>query len=557
MKIRLAKLVDISNISTLYRTLFQTMAELQIEYYRKADQDVDFLKSVINSDTKDILVAEEDEQIIGFVLVQQLDTPPYACIVPHRYTLLMDIVVSDLYRGQGIGRALIEEAKLWSKRRGSEYIELSVVSQNRSAIEIYKSLQFVECTKIMRAKIYMVNSRSRCYAKEVKFMVAGHLQEKKGYFYMVLSYPNAAGKRKTKWLPTGLPVKGNKKKAEKMLMETRQTFVPECKPIQEDMLFSDFLLQWLEIAKPTIALTTYSSYSGMAKSVIIPYFKERKITLSEIKATDIQAFYMKQLKRVKANTVIHYHSVIHRALKYAVKIDLISVNPADKVERPKADKFIGSFYDSNEVQALFEAAKGTLIEIPIFLGAFYGLRRSEALGLKWDAIDFQNNTITIRHTVTSCNLDGKHIQIAQDTTKTKSSMRTLPLVPAFKEKLLKLKEQQEEYRRVCGRCYNKKYLEYICVDEMGTLISPHYLTASFPKLLEKNNLRHIRFHDLRHSCASLLLANGVPMKQIQEWLGHSDFSTTANVYAHLDYNSKLSSADAMVNGLSGALEVIS
>ena len=77
MKIRLAKLVDICNISTLYRTLFQTMAELQIEYYRKADQDVDFLKSVINSDTKDILVAEEDEQIIGFVLVQQLDTPPY------------------------------------------------------------------------------------------------------------------------------------------------------------------------------------------------------------------------------------------------------------------------------------------------------------------------------------------------------------------------------------------------------------------------------------------------------------------------------------------------
>lgn len=329
-------------------------------------------------------------------------------------------------------------------------------------------------------------------------MVAGHLQEKKGYFYMVLSYPDAAGKRKTKWLPTGLPVKGNKKKAEKMLMETRQTFVPECKPIQEDMLFSDFLLQWLEIAKPTIALTTYASYSGMAKSVIIPYFKEREITLSELKATDIQAFYMKQLKRVKANSVIHYHAVIHRALKYAVKIDLISVNPADKVERPKADKFIGSFYDSNEVQALFEAAKGTLIEIPIFLGAFYGLRRSEALGLKWDAIDFQNNTITIRHTVTSCNLDGKHIQIAQDTTKTKSSMRTLPLVPAFKEKLLKLKEQQEEYKRVCGRCYNKKYLEYICVDEMGTLISPHYLTSSFPKLLEKNNLRHIRFHDLRH-----------------------------------------------------------
>lgn len=388
-------------------------------------------------------------------------------------------------------------------------------------------------------------------------MVAGHLQEKKGFFYMVLSYPDITGKRKTKWFPTGLPVKGNKKRAEKMLMQTRQTFEPECTPVQDDMMFSDFLLQWLEIAKPTIALTTYASYAGMAKSIIIPYFKERNITLAGLKAIDIQTFYMQQLKRVKASSVIHYHAVIHRALKYAVKIDLISVNPADKVERPKADKFIGSFYDSDEMQALFEAAKDTLLEIPIFLGAFYGLRRSEALGLKWDAIDFQNGTITIRHTVTSCTIDGKHVQVAKDTTKTKSSMRTLPLVPVFKEKLLKVKEQQAEYRRVCGKCYDNRYLEYICVDEMGTLISPHYLTAAFPKLLDKNELRRIRYHDLRHSCASLLLANGVPMKQIQEWLGHSDFSTTANVYAHLDYNSKLSSADAMAKGLSGALGVIS
>ena len=136
-------------------------------------------------------------------------------------------------------------------------------------------------------------------------------------------------------------------------------------------------------------------------------------------------------------------------------------------------------------------------------------------------------------------------------------MRTLPLVPVFKEKLLSLKEQQTEYKRLCGRCYDKKYLDYICVDELGTLVSPHYVTSAFPKLLAKHNLRKICFNDLRHSCASLLLANGVPMKQIQEWLGHSDFSTTANVYAHLDYNSKLSSADAMVNGLRGALGVIS
>ena len=90
---------------------------------------------------------------------------------------------------------------------------------------------------------------------------------------------------------------------------------------------------------------------------------------------------------------------------------------------------------------------------------------------------------------------------------------------------------------------------YLCVDEVGNIIRPNYVSEQFPKLLKSNGLRAIRFHDLRHSCASLLLANGVPMKQIQEWLGHSDFSTTANIYAHLDYTSKLSSAQAMLEGL--------
>ena len=95
------------------------------------------------------------------------------------------------------------------------------------------------------------------------------------------------------------------------------------------------------------------------------------------------------------------------------------------------------------------------------------------------------------------------------------------------------------------------------MDEIGNIISPNYVTTAFSKLLEKNGMRHIRYHDLRHSCASLMLANGVPMKQIQEWLGHSDFSTTANIYAHLDYRSKQASADAMIISLNEALSVFS
>ena len=388
-------------------------------------------------------------------------------------------------------------------------------------------------------------------------MVAGHLQEKNGIYYMVLSYPSANGKRKNKWISTKLPVKGNKKKAEKMLSEIRQTFVPVEKPMDAEINFSDYMLQWLQIIKPTVATTTYASYSSIVQKIVVPYFKKKAIPLAELKAIDIQAFYLNHLERVSARTVIHYHTLLHRALKYAVKIELIDANPVDKVDRPKAAPFVGSFYDSTEVQKLFEAAKGSKLEIPIFLGAFYGLRRSEAIGLKWDAIDFQNDTITIRHTVVSCYIDGKQVQKAQDITKTKSSMRTLPLIPAFKELLLHKQKQQNEFQRMCGKSYNKDYLGYICVDEMGRLLSPHYLTEAFAKLLKKHGLRKIRYHDLRHSCASLLLANGVPMKQIQEWLGHSDFSTTANVYAHLECNSKRLSAAAMTNGLQGALNAIS
>lgn len=381
-------------------------------------------------------------------------------------------------------------------------------------------------------------------------MVAGHLSEKNGTYYAVLTYSDRNGKRKSKWISTGLPVKGNKKKAEAFLLQARQEFQPEeKKQLGEDVLFADYMEQWLEIVKSTISISTYSSYANCVQKIIVPYFRERKIMLQDLQAKDIQNFYLYQLKRVSANSVIHYHANIHKALKYAVKIDLIDVNPADKVERPKKEKFVGSFYDAEEVNRLFEIAEGTILEIPILLGAFYGLRRSEAIGLKWDAVDFEQNTLTICHTVVQCNIDGKRELIAADTTKTKSSMRTLPLVPFVRERLLALRAEQAENRRLCGRCYNGEYLEYICVNEIGDLIKPSYVTEQFPKLLDKYEMRRIRYHDLRHSCASLLLKNGVQMKEIQEWLGHSDFSTTANTYAHLDYTSKLTSADAMLGGL--------
>lgn len=189
------------------------------------------------------------------------------------------------------------------------------------------------------------------------------------------------------------------------------------------------------------------------------------------------------------------------------------------------------------------------MELPVLVAAFYGFRRGEVLGLKWDAIDFERGTISIKRTVTSTKEDGTYREVEQQTAKTKSSLRTLPLVGGFKDIFLQVKEAQELNKKVCGNCYNYEYDGFVFVDEMGERMKMHYLTSAFPKFLERHGLRRMRFDDLRHSCASLLLANGVPLKNIQEWLGHSDFTTTANIYAHLDYSSKLSSAQAIESGL--------
>lgn len=363
-------------------------------------------------------------------------------------------------------------------------------------------------------------------------MVAGHTQEKRGYFYIVLNYKDSAGEPKPTAPAMAVPVTS----------------------LTGDVLFADFMLSWLDVIKRSVSPVTFSSYSEKVKSITVPYFRKTGIRLSTLKPRDIQAFYDEKIKTVSANTVIHYHANIHKALDMAVKLELITSNPSDHVELPKKNRFVGNFYNSDELNELFVAAKGTKLELPILFGAFYGLRRSEAVGLRWEAIDFENNTITIRHTVTTCRIDGKKVMVAADRTKNKSSMRTLPLVPFFKERLLCLQDQQNKQRKLCGGSYCHDSLGYICVDEMGVLIKPDYISAAFPKLLDRHGLRRIRFHDLRHSCASLLLAHGAQMKDIQEWLGHSDYSTTANIYSHLDYTAKLNSAETLVTSLDFALE---
>ena len=331
-------------------------------------------------------------------------------------------------------------------------------------------------------------------------MVAGHLTLKNGKYYAVLNYKNAGGQRKTKWISLGLSEKGNKRKAEAELARLRAEFEPpkEAGDLSSDMLFADYLLEWLEIAKGRLAHATYGAYQGLLKSTIVPYFRKKKLTLRELEARHLQMFYSEMLRRVTPNTVIHYHAVIHSALKYAVKTDMLIQNVADKVDRPRKNSFQPVFLSAEEMQKMFEALRGAKLELPVLVAAFYGLRRGEVVGLKWDAIDFEQGTISVKRTVTSTIIDGKYQEFEQQSAKTKSSLRTLPLIGSFREYFMQMKEAQELNKQVCGNCYNYEYDGFVFVDELGERMRVEYLTNAFPKFLESHGLRRMRFHDLRH-----------------------------------------------------------
>ena len=381
-------------------------------------------------------------------------------------------------------------------------------------------------------------------------MSKGSLQQRHGTWYVVVGYKDEFGKPKQKWISTGLRVNNNKTKAKiemKKILKNLDlpTQIEQSKEITQDILFVDFLNSFLQVKKQQVEPITYNAYTKQA-SCISSYFKNMRIKLKDLKPYHIEGFYRTLYERgLSGNSVLHYHILIRECLQYAFKNDFVNFNVADKVDRPKTEGYKASFYSIEEIEKLFDCIKDNECKLPIMLTAMYGFRRSEVLGLKWEAIDFENKLVYVKHKIVETRLDGKRYIQMSDKMKTKTSNRTLPLLPQAEELLLKQKALIETNKQMLGKSYNKKYLDYVCVDNLGRLILPNRLTHNFIKIIKRNQLRHIRFHDLRHSCASIMLKKGVPMKQIQEWLGHADFGTTANIYSHLDYTAKQNSANTI------------
>ena len=272
--------------------------------------------------------------------------------------------------------------------------------------------------------------------------ITASLQIKNNIYQVVLNYKDINGKRKQKWVSTGLSQKGNNKrlanqKMQEILADFKESLNNEGTNNSTDKLLIAYLQEWLLSIKNTIEENTYDSY------------------------------------KVIVNKICDY---------------------------------------------------------------------------------FEDKTITIKHKAIETRKDNKRVILLKDKTKNQSSYRTLPLVDDIIVLLKEHQKQIDENKKLCGNSYNKKYLDYICVDFTGKLFRPEYVTDHFTLIMKKNKniLRKITFHGLRHSCASLLLSKGIPMKEIQDWLGHSTYSTTANIYAHLEKDTKNKSANVLSNTLTFA-----
>lgn len=388
---------------------------------------------------------------------------------------------------------------------------------------------------------------------------AASVQSKKGRLYAVMQVKKD-GTTKPVWRALGLPEGANKTKVNKAFREVVARYEQEFWEEQErggrppaDIPVYDYLVSYLKRVEPELQKNTIVSYRSMTNGKIRRYFQRRpQLTVGNLKPQDIQDFYQSLFADgVVANTVIHYHALLRRAFQQAFKEERIDANPFDRVGRPKKNKFHGENYTQEELLTLLHLARGDVIYPAILLAGAMGLRRSEALGVRWSRIDWEKRTVLLDTKIVEYRENGKKKVEPVEEMKNKSSRRTLPLPDPVVEMLQVQKDHREVYRKMFQGSYSTQYLDYVCVNQLGELLRPSYVTDHFRELLEKYGLRHIRFHDLRHTFASLLINQDVPLINVSNFLGHSDLSTTANIYAHLDKASKQASAAVISDILQG------
>ena len=393
------------------------------------------------------------------------------------------------------------------------------------------------------------------------YLLPGRIRKKDGYYHLVIDTIHPITREKIRHSEsTKLKVieeskrknLENENEAKYRLKLFREKWskyhFSDSKDKTENIYFIDYLEKWLNNIKFGLQPSTIRGYSTNIESAIIPYFKPKNILLTGLKARHIQEFYTYCIdeKKVSPNTVIRYHANIRKCLQSALKQELVTSNQADLVDKPKKKLYIANVLPISKLLILLRNIEGTHLEIPTFFSVYYGLRRGEAAGLLWSNVDFKNKKIIIGNTL----IEGENKELLnRKSLKTKSSYRTLELIPEVEKFLLEIKEKQEENKKLFKGSYNHKYSDNICVKENGDLIKLDYITKKFKEISKKFGYDDIHFHCLRHSFATNMYDEGMDMKELQVWLGHSSISTTMDIYLHFLEKKMKESAKILENAM--------
>ena len=301
--------------------------------------------------------------------------------------------------------------------------------------------------------------------------------------------------------------------------------------------FAAFCETYLEIKKSTLAPTTFPFYESVVRDMLIPMFGT--LRMRDIRTHHVQQFiqYLYNDRprgdgaegHIAPATVKRYTTVLRSILTLAYKMEYIDedVGVSRRIEFPKADTPEVEAFTMEEVTDILQAAESEPLQIRalVEVALFTGLRRGEIVGLKWEDVDLDKRLLSVKRSI----YKPKDQKALEKAPKSKCSIRTIAIPERLCDTLRAYKDHQDRHASFMGHAWQN--LGYIFTEEDGYVMNPHTPTKQFSKFLKRHNIRHLKFHGLRHTSATMLLANGCDIKTVSVRLGHSDIETT-NIYVH-------------------------
>lgn len=373
-------------------------------------------------------------------------------------------------------------------------------------------------------------------------MLTARLQDKGGRYYCVINYKDGENRRQ-KWIALGISTKESKQKALKLMEEKRAEFESRMCLAGSTTYFVDYIEKWLNERKGVVQQTTWEGDETYVYRHIIPYFEPLKLLLVDVKPIHIKQYYEYKYTQgrldgkeggLSISTLKKHALILKQSLDCAVLEEYIVSNPTAVVKMPAKEIPVREkkFLTLEEANEVIQAFQGHPLQAMIYVTLYYGLRKSEVLGLRWSSIDFRRNTLTINHSVVKV----KGGSIAKDQMKTASSYREYELIEDVRKVLLELRAAQDVNRRL----FQSEYVDndYIFKWENGKPFRPDTITRSVERHLKAKGLPEITYHTLRHSTASILYDMGWDIMDIKHWLRHSSIDVTADIYTHISNNRK-------------------